>query len=276
VTIAQVKGFRTDNGLGRWESATEWPILGLALVYVFTLILPLAQPLPPNAILTLNIINWIVWGLFAIDYAARLWLAQDRKHFFRTHIFDLLVVLVPAFRLLRLIKVVSILIVFMRRARHVPHGAIPLYVAIFTVILLGVSSVLIYNAEQENPESSIDSLGDAIWWAMTTVTTVGYGDTYPVTGLGRFFAVLLMLSGITLLGTVTASAAAWFIDHIRQRQETKDQERSDAQAEVSADVAEILAEVRALRDEMTYVKKAMQSKNQALAPLHGVDQHNAP
>jgi voltage-gated potassium channel len=59
--------------------------------------------------------------------------------------------------------------------------------------------------------SNIKNFGDGLWWAMTTVTTVGYGDKFPVTTEGRFLAVALMIMGISLVGVITASVAAWFV-----------------------------------------------------------------
>jgi voltage-gated potassium channel len=91
--------------------------------------------------------------------------------------------------------------------------------------------------------ANITTLGDALWWAMSTVTTVGYGDRYPVSGQGRFIAAGLMLAGIALLGIVTASLASWLIDKVRAVEET-------AQAATRADVAAPTAEIRAFRQEL--------------------------
>ena len=67
------------------------------------------------------------------------------------------------------------------------------------------------NAEQRASGARIVNIGDAMWWAVTTITTVGYGDFYPVTAAGKVIAAALMLTGIGLLGVITASVAAWFI-----------------------------------------------------------------
>ncbi len=78
---------------------------------------------------------------------------------------------------------------------------------------------------------------------MTTIATVGYGDRYPITGQGRFVAAGLMLAGIALLGVVTASIASWLIEKVREVE-------ADAQAMTRRDVAELRAEIRALRREL--------------------------
>lgn len=82
---------------------------------------------------------------------------------------------------------------------------------------------------------------------MTTVTTVGYGDRFPVTTSGRFVAAGLMLAGIALLGIVTASLATWLIDRIRQVEE-------ESEAATRRDVAALTSEVRALRDEIARLR----------------------
>jgi voltage-gated potassium channel len=75
-------------------------------------------------------------------------------------------------------------------------------------------------AERGQPGSTINNVGDGFWWAITTLTTVGYGDIYPTTTEGRVIAVGLMISGICVLGVISATVAAWFVkltqDDIRQ------------------------------------------------------------
>ena len=89
--------------------------------------------------------------------------------------------------------------------------AITLKVAIATVFIAYVSAVQITILERSVEGSNIKNFGDGLWWAVTTVTTVGYGDRYPTTTEGRFLAVLLMMMGISLVGVITASVASWFV-----------------------------------------------------------------
>jgi voltage-gated potassium channel len=102
--------------------------------------------------------------------------------------------------------------------------------------------VAVLDAERSEPSASIKNFGDAVWWAVTTITTVGYGDRYPVTGTGRVAGVGLMLGGIALLGVVTAALASWFVEHVTR------QEREEA--DLRAQVALLVEEVRALRGEL--------------------------
>ena len=98
------------------------------------------------------------------------------------------------------------------------------------------------SVERDSPDGNIRTLGDAVWWSFTTMTTVGYGDHAPTTGLGRMLAVGLMLSGIALLGVVTANIAAWFIS--RFEKDDVEERRQTAAIEALTD------EVRALRAEV--------------------------
>ncbi|WP_130492429.1 potassium channel family protein [Motilibacter rhizosphaerae] len=85
--------------------------------------------------------------------------------------------------------------------------------------LVVIAALAMLDAERRAPGSHIRTLADAVWWASTIVTTVGYGDTYPVTGTGRVVAAALMLVGIALAGLVTGTVAAWFVAQTRQAEE---------------------------------------------------------
>lgn len=80
-----------------------------------------------------------------------------------------------------------------------------------SALLVFVGAVVMLDVEREAEGANITTPADAFWWACTTITTVGYGDRYPVTNVGRVIAVLLMIVGIALLGVLTASIAAWFV-----------------------------------------------------------------
>src|SRR5262245_49073684 len=86
-----------------------------------------------------------------------------------------------------------------------------------------IAALAILDAERTNPDASIRSYGDALWWAISTITTVGYGDLYPTTLEGRLVAAALMIAGIALLGVITASIASWFVQRVREVETTEQQ-----------------------------------------------------
>jgi voltage-gated potassium channel len=74
----------------------------------------------------------------------------------------------------------------------------------------------VLDAERGRPGANITDFGDAIWWAITAMTTVGYGDRFPVTGTGRFVTAGLMVGGIALVGVVTATLASWLVERVSE------------------------------------------------------------
>lgn len=108
-----------------------------------------------------------------------------------------------------------------------------------SILLIYVASLAVLDAEREQPGSDITSFGKALWWAITTVTTVGYGDLAPVTPTGRVVAALLMIGGISLLGIVTATLASWIVQRVAE-------EDTANQAATAAQIEALRAEVRRL------------------------------
>ena len=109
-----------------------------------------------------------------------------------------------------------------------------------TALLVLVSGLAITDAERGEPGATISGFGDGVWWALATITTVGYGDRYPVTTVGRVVAAGLMVAGIALLGIVTATLASWFVERIAD-------DGASQQAATRAQVDALTQEVRALR-----------------------------
>jgi len=251
--MTRPRALRTANGLARWEARTERPLLVLALAFVIVLVLPLTADLPRWADLTLQVTNVGIWAAFAVDYLARLYLAPARWSFVRRHPLDLLLVLVPflrplrAARLIRLLRLSVVTGAFQGRARRSLHATVGLYVGVSTACALLLASAAMYETERTAEKGNIRTFGDAMWWAATTVTTVGYGDRYPTTTRGRWIATALMLFGIALLGVVTATIAAWFVSRLRAVEESE--ERTEA---TLADVLEELRALRARLDERTH------------------------
>jgi voltage-gated potassium channel len=83
-------------------------------------------------------------------------------------------------------------------------------------MVAGLAAIAVLDVERDAEGANITTFGDAVWWAATTVTTVGYGDRYPVTTEGRVIAVALMVAGIATVGAVMASIAAWMVAQVQQ------------------------------------------------------------
>lgn len=241
--------FRNRSGYERWSKVTDTPLLALALLFVVVLVVPLLADLSPAQQFAATAVNAAIWAVFTIDYFARLYLALDRWRYVRTHVLDLVIVILPMLRPLRALRVIRVLrlgsvaALAHKRATRSLHVRVTTFVLSAVVVSLLASGIAIREAERGSPEANIKTFGDGLWWAATTVTTVGYGDRFPTTPLGRLIAVALMLVGIALLGVVTASFAAWFVDRLRTVEEKV--EAVEEKTEVTLDA--VLAELREVR-----------------------------
>ncbi|MBR7744082.1 potassium channel family protein [Phycicoccus sp. BSK3Z-2] len=232
-----------DARRARWERSGEWPLTVAALVFLVSYAWPILDPGLDAAVVTaLDVVTWVAWAMFAVDYGVRLWLAEHRVTFFRKNLLDLAIVVLPLLRPLRLLRLFTLLAVLNKKAGGSLRGRVSVYIGGSAVMVMLVASLAVLDAERGAPDASIDSFGVALWWAATTVTTVGYGDFYPVTTEGRFVAAGLMLAGIAIIGVVTATFASWLIDRVREIED-----EASEQAPSKRDVLRLTDEVRDLR-----------------------------
>ncbi|MEU0737867.1 potassium channel family protein [Streptomyces sp. NPDC006134] len=232
----------------RWERRTQRPLLALAVLFAVAYAVPIVDGSVGRPVaFACAVTEWVVWGAFAVDYGVRLGLAGNRKHFVRTHWLDLIAVALPLVQPLRLLRLVSTLLLVGRRARMASQIRLTTYVAGSVVGLLMFGSLAVLSVERDAPGGNIRTLGDAVWWSFTTMTTVGYGDLAPTTGVGRLLAVGLMLSGIALLGVVTANIAAWFLARF-EKDDAEERQQTEAIRALTEEVRRLRAEVTALRE----------------------------
>lgn len=233
---------------GRWEGRTQRPLLGLAVAFAVAYAVPIVDDSAGHSLTAVCTgVEWVVWAAFALDYLVRLALAPHRRDFVRQHWPDLCAVVLPVLQPLRLLRLVSTLLLVGRRARMAPQIRLTTYVVGAVVGLLMFGSLAVLSVEREAPDGNIRTLGDAVWWSFTTMTTVGYGDHAPTTGLGRMIAVGLMLSGIALLGVVTANIAAWFISRF-EKDDVEERRQTEAISALAEEVRLLRAEVARLAE----------------------------
>jgi voltage-gated potassium channel len=208
----------------RLTNALEWPMAVLALAVIPALLLDDGAS-TPQVHLIATTINWIVWLAFCGEFIGRLILSPDKRRFVWRSWFDLLIIAVSppfgvpeslqsvravrAVRVLRLVRTLAFLTIGVRASRRALQHRKFHYVLVVTgaVMLLGAAGLYVVERQQNE---AITSFGDALWWAVTTTTTVGYGDIYPRTTEGRLIAVVLMLTGIGVIGVFTATIASFF------------------------------------------------------------------
>lgn len=185
--------------------------------------------LPTAEVAVLDAIDNVICGIFLLDFIIGFGTANNKLGFLTWGWIDLLssIPVVDVFRAGRVVRLVRILRVLrgIRLARILGQylqknradGTI-LAVIFVSILLLVLSSVAILQVEQVEG-ANIKSGSDALWWSIVTMTTVGYGDRYPVTTVGRIIASVLMVSGVGLFGTLSGSITSWILNPVEQRQE---------------------------------------------------------
>lgn len=169
------------------------------------------QDISPSKQAVIDTVQWVCWLAFAVDLIYGIWKAKDKKSYLKHHPLEVASVLLPFLRPLRLMRVISFGSLAIQKVAIGRQFAITFKVALTSLFIAYISAVQITIIERVVEGSNIKDFGDGLWWAITTVTTVGYGDRFPITTEGRFLAVLLMIMGISLVGVITASVAAWFV-----------------------------------------------------------------
>jgi voltage-gated potassium channel len=206
--------------LQRWERATDWPLIAAGVIFLVAYAVPILNPDVTGWLLGLcRWLTWITWGVFVVDFVARVSLAERRLRYVARHWYDVLILALPLLRSLQLLRLIPMIIALNRRAQTRLRGRVAIYVAGGASLLAFCAALAVLDAEQSTPDANITDFGDAIWWAATTMTTVGYGDRYPVTAGGRLVAVGMMFGGIALLGAVSATLASWLIETVEAEKE---------------------------------------------------------
>lgn len=201
---------RRQRLLARLEETHDGPLLGLSLAFLAIWLAPLLFDVPQDWDVPLEVATWSIWAVFAVDLSSRTYLAENRRQYLLRNWPDLLVVLLPFLRVLRLLALIAVAIhVWSRWRDFFKQSGFPIILGAAAGIV-GLSASLVFYFERST-EGSIQTLGDGLWWAVVTVTTVGYGDLYPKTAAGRMVAAALMLVGAGLFAVFTARVAAFFV-----------------------------------------------------------------
>jgi voltage-gated potassium channel len=224
----------------RWQKITGIPLTVAAVIFLVAYAWQILGELEGPADSLAETVIAATWAVFMLDYVVNLALAPQRGAWFRKHIFDLLVVVLPLLRPLRLLRLVTLLNVLQRSAGAAFRERVVMYVIGASALLVFVASLAVLDAERTVVGSTITTFGDALWWAFVTITTVGYGDFAPVTAVGRLMAAGLMLGGVALLGVVTATLASWIVEQVAKQEE-------DARVATHGEIQALAAQVAQLQ-----------------------------
>jgi voltage-gated potassium channel len=205
-------GTLTTSRLLRWQQVAAWPVIILSFAYIGVYIAPIYwYPLGPGLVTTFSVAEYVIWAVFIVDYAVQLSLASNKRQFLRKEWLTLLFVVFPFFRPVRAVRGV----LFIRQASTKKASlvrSLPAILGVMAVLLVVIAGAAVLNAERFAPHATITTPSDALWWAVTAITTSGGGNLAPITNEGRVIAAFLLVFGLGLLTSMTGYVASWVLN----------------------------------------------------------------
>ncbi|MBY5945992.1 potassium channel family protein [Photobacterium rosenbergii] len=246
-----------DNSHNKEEArkigAFQFFTLILSVYVLLALLVESIFKLPPDVADILRYADTAICFVFLSDFCIRFYQANNKAQFMKWGWVDLLssIPMVDAFRYGRIVRVVRVLRI-MRAVRSTKliisylfrkrmQGTFSLVSAV-SILLVIFGAIAILQLEKGVEGSNIQYAGDAVWWAFVTITTVGYGDYYPITYEGRIIAGILMTAGVGLFGTFTGFVASWFLE------EDEDKQDNHAVTNLRNEVLDLKDEIRELKE----------------------------
>ena len=206
---------KLKQGLNTYFEKAEYAYMALGFGFLIIYSLQVLLPLEAYMFEALDLLAAVIYLIFVVDLVLRVIAAGKELLtlagwivFLKENWLMLLATLLPAFRSLRVLRVILVLrgLTPFLKTRSSKVGMV---VGVSLPLVIYTSALSVFEAERYADGANITSFGEAIWWALASVTTVGYGDRFPVTEDGRFVATFLMIIGIGLFSSLTALLAAW-------------------------------------------------------------------
>lgn len=242
----------------KWDRVTGVPLLVLAFVFLAFYAAPIINPdLDPKLIAFLDVSQTIIWALFIVDFVGRFTLAEKKVPFLKRNVIELIAVVLPFFRPLRALRLLSVATIGFRRFGGKLRERVTFYVFGAAFMLWFITGLAVTEAERGVEGANIANVWQGWWWSFITMATVGYGDKFPITPEGQWVAVIIVLTGIALLGTISAFLASWFIDNV----EKVETEILEDTVKANQTISELLTEVQSLRKEVQKLSKQTSSKD---------------
>ena len=242
----------------KWDRITGVPLLVLAFVFLAFYAAPIINPeLDPKLVAFLDVSQTVIWALFVIDFVGRFTLAEKKLPFLKRNVIELIAVVLPFFRPLRALRLLSVATIGFRRFGGKLRNRITFYVFGAAFMLWFITGLAVTEAERGVEGANIANVWQGWWWSFITMATVGYGDKFPITPEGQWVAVIIVLTGIALLGTISAFLASWFIDNV----EKVETEILEDTIKTNESIADLLNEVKSLRKEVQKLSKQVSSKD---------------
>lgn len=242
----------------KWDRLTGIPLLILAFVFLAFYAAPIINPeLNPNLVGFLDVSQTVIWAIFVIDFFGRFLLAEKKLPFLKRNVIELIAVVLPFFRPLRALRLLSVATIGFRRFGGKLRNRITFYVFGAAFMLWFITGLAVTEAERGVEGANIANVWQGWWWSFITMATVGYGDKFPVSAEGQWVAVIIVLTGIALLGTISAFLASWFIDNVKE----VETEILDDAVKTNESISELLEEVRSLRNQVEKLDEKVSRKD---------------
>jgi voltage-gated potassium channel len=250
-------------------------VIGILAIFSLFILIPLYfGKSPPSDAAIFTTLENVLCLVFLFDFFRSLRLAPKKWSYFLKGggWLDLLgsvpISAFAIFRVARLLRVVRLLRKLTGdQLRHLLTRRLAQSTLLFTLV---VALLLVFTiswgvllAEQYAPHANILTYHQAVWWALVTITTVGYGDYYPVTPVGQFLAVILMFFGLGIIGVLSSYLATTFISLQRRRSERREGEHENDEEEEDDDSPSRDAELAAIREELAELRKLLEERYQA-------------
>lgn len=207
----------------------SWLMIILSLVFLAGYSLLILEPNLPTEIGNAVLVTLLaVWAVFIVEFVFALIRSGQGWRFLPKHWLLTAGLIIPVLRPFVLLRYVNQLKYFKSGSGDAMRLRIIISALSFATLFIYVISLTVLRFERDAPDATITSFGDAIWWAFVTIATVGYGDEYPVTVPGRFFAVILMLGGIAIVGTASALVVSYLSEQTQKALKKQSEKSSSA------------------------------------------------
>ena len=252
-------------------------VIGILAIFSLIILIPLIfGNLSPSDAAVLNTLENGLCIIFLFDFFRSLRLAPKKWAYFLKGggWLDLLGSMpfsaLAIFRVARLFRIVRLLRKVtggeLRRilTRRLAQSTL-LFTLVIALILIFTISWIVLQAEQGAANANIKTYHEAVWWAFVTITTVGYGDYYPVTNVGQWMAIILMFFGLGIIGVLSSYLATTFISLQRRRKEGRDgeNEQDEDEGNDEDETTNLEAELATIKEEMAAIKQLLEERYQA-------------
>jgi voltage-gated potassium channel len=195
----------------------SWMMIILSVLFLIGYsLLALRPDLSTASLSWVLLIMIVIWVLFIVEFIIAFVRAKEGWRFITKHWLVALSIVLPVVRPFLLLRYLNQLAYFRRGTGNAVRAQLIITALAFATLFIYMISLTVLRFERDAPGATIVSFGDAIWWAFVTIATVGYGDMYPITIPGRFFAVVLMLGGIAIVGTASALVVSYLGEHTQK------------------------------------------------------------